>query len=208
MPTLLLTGFGRFPGARFNPTAPLVKRLARARRPALAEVTLVAHVFATGYAAVERELPTLIARHKPDALLMFGLASRAKALRVETRARNTLALMPDAGGKAVRRSKIAPGGPSARALPAPAHRLLAALRGTRIPAARSHDAGRYLCNYLAWRAAEAATRPGGPRLAAFIHVPDVRRGARRRPRKPRLSLDDLVRAATGLMVALAAATRR
>jgi hypothetical protein len=39
-------------------------------------------------------------------------------------------------------------------------------------------------------------------------VPNIRRGSRRRTEKPRLSLDDLARAGTGLMVALAAAARR
>ena len=183
MPTLLLTGFGPFPGAPFNPTGAAGGTAGAARRPALAEVTVVAHVFPTSYAAVDRELPALIARHKPDALLMFGLAPRAKLLRVETRARNTLALLPDAGGQAARRVKIAPGGPSARALPAPAPHLLAALRIARVPAALSRDAGRYLCNYLIWRAAEAAAGPGGPRLAAFIHVPPIRRSPRAPHRK-------------------------
>ncbi len=208
MPTLLLTGFGPFPGAPFNPTASLVARLARTRRPALADVTLVAHVFATSYAAVERELPALIASHRPDALLMFGLAARAKTLRVETRARNALTLLPDVGGKVAARAKIAAGAPAARALPAPARRLLRALRDARVPAALSRDAGRYLCNYLIWRAAEAAGKPGGPRLAAFIHVPPVRRVPRRPGRSPRLSTDDLARAGTALMVALAATARR
>jgi len=208
MTTLLLTGFGPFPGAPFNPTGPLVKQLARTRRPALADVTRVAHVFATSYAAADRELPKLIARHKPDALLMFGLATRTKRLRVETLARNALALLPDAGGQSARRTKIAPGGPSARALPAPALRLLTALHEARVPAELSRDAGRYLCNYLIWRAAEAAVNPHGPRLATFIHVPQIRRGPRRKTNKPRLSLDDLARAGTRLMVALATAARR
>ncbi len=208
MTTLLLTGFGPFPGAPFNPTGPLVKRLARTRRPALADVTRVAHVFATSYAAVDRELPKLIARHQPDAILMFGLATRAKRLRVEISARNALALLPDAGGHAAPRVKIAPGGPSARALPAPAQCLLTALHEARVPAELSRDAGRYLCNYLAWRAAEAAAKPHGPSLATFIHVPQIRRGPRRRAGNPQLSLDDLARAGTRLMVALAAAARR
>src|ERR1700692_4528018 len=98
MTTILVTGFGPFPGAPYNPTAPLVARLARLRRPALADVTIVPHVFSTSYTAVDRELPRLIARHKPDALLMFGLAARTRLLRIETRARNALALLPDAGG--------------------------------------------------------------------------------------------------------------
>jgi pyroglutamyl-peptidase len=208
MRTVVLTGFGPFPGAPFNPTGPLVERLARARRPALAEVTVVTHVFPTSYAAVDRELPALLARHRPDALLMFGLAPRAKMLRVETRARNTLTLLPDAGGHAACGTKIAHRGPSARTLPVPAPHLLAALRMARVPAGLSRDAGRYLCNYLIWRAAEAAAKPGGPRLAAFIHVPPVRRGPRRRGRKSRLSLDDLARAGTRALFMLAAAARR
>src|SRR5215471_20740564 len=98
MTTVLVTGFGPFPGAPFNPTGPLVRGLARLRRPAFADVTIVSHVFQTSYEAVDRELPRLIARHKPDALLMFGLAPRAKTVRIETRARNTLIRRPDVFG--------------------------------------------------------------------------------------------------------------
>jgi len=129
-------------------------------------------------------------------------------LRVETRARNTLSLLPDAGGHATCRTRIAPGGPAARPLPAPAPRLLAVLRAARVPAVLSRDAGRYLCNYLTWRAAEAAARPGGPRVAAFIHVPQVCRAPRRRARKPRLSLNDLPRVGSWILLVLAAAARR
>jgi len=209
--TILVTGFGPFPGAPFNPTGPLVRRLARLRRPVLAEVRIVTHVFPTSYAAVDRELPALIARHRPDALLMFGLATRARRPRIETRARNALALLPDATGTALRRHSVAPGKPAAMPMPAPAHRLLAAIRDARLAAALSRDAGRYLCNYLCWRAAEAVARGNGPHLAAFVHVPPVRRAPRpRRARKPhpRPTGGDLARAASSLLVALAAAARR
>ena len=64
-------------------------------------------------------LPALIARHKPDAILMFGLATRAKRVRIETRARNALALLPDVQGATVHRTKIAPGGPAVLTMPAP-----------------------------------------------------------------------------------------
>ncbi|MGB7694559.1 MAG: pyroglutamyl-peptidase I, partial [Pseudolabrys sp.] len=66
--TILVTGFGPFPGAPFNPTGLLAQRVTRARRPALADVKIVTHIFPTSYAAVDRELPALIAKHKPDAL--------------------------------------------------------------------------------------------------------------------------------------------
>lgn len=206
--TILVTGFGPFPGAPFNPTGPLVKQLARLRRPSLADVKIVGYVFPTSYAAVDRDLPRLIARHKPDALLMFGLAPRAKAIRIETRARNTVALSPDAGG-AARANKIAPGGPSAIALPAPTMQLQFAARAARVPVARSHDAGRYLCNYLCWRAAEASAKPGGRQAAAFIHVPRVRRTPvpRARVKKRLLTPADLARAGGAMLTAIAVSAR-
>jgi pyroglutamyl-peptidase len=205
---ILITGFGPFPGTPFNPTGPLVKRLAQLRRPALAQVTIVPHVFPTSYAAVDRDLPRLIARHRPDALLMFGLASRTQHLRIETRARNALALLPDAGGASLRRGAIVAGQMAALAMPAPVRRLLTAVRSAGVPAALSRDAGRYLCNYLCWRATEAADKTGGPRLAAFVHVPNIPRGARRPGNRRRLTLDDLTRAGNSILTALVAAARR
>ena len=206
MPTILITGFGPFPGAPFNPTEKLVRDLARLRRPALADVKLVGHVFETSYAAVERDLPALIAAHKPDALLMFGLHGRAKTIRIETRARNALALLPDASGKILRHGTIEPDGPSSRAMPIPAQRLLAAARAARSKAVLSRDAGRYLCNYLCWRAREAVN-PDSPRLAAFVHVPPVPRHPRRAG-KSRWTSADLLRAGQNVLMALAAAVNR
>jgi pyroglutamyl-peptidase len=208
MTTILVTGFGPFPGAPFNPTAPLVARLARLRRPGLADVKVVPHVFPASYAAVERELAQLIAAHKPDALLMFGLATRAKKLRVETRARNTASIIPDVGGATLPSHAAEEGAPSALVLPAPAPHLLSALRSVHLPVNLSHDAGGYLCNYLCWMAAEAALRPHGPRLAAFIHVPKVRRHPRPLAEKRHLALDDLARAGERLLAEIAAAARR
>lgn len=203
--TILITGFSPFPGAPFNPTGPLVKRLARLRQPALADVKIIPHIFPTRYAAVDRDLPRLIARHKPDALLMFGLATRVKTLRIETRARNSLTLLADASGSVPLRPAIITGAAPALAIPAPTRRLLAAIRSTGVPAVLSRDAGRYLCNYLCWRAAEAVSAKNGPRLAAFIHVPPIRRSS---SGVKRLTPDDLARAGSRALATLAAAVRR
>ena len=206
--TVLVTGFGPFPGAPFNPTGPLVERLARMRRPALDDVTIIPWVFSTSYAAVDRKLPTLIAWHRPDALLMFGLAPRAKTLRIETRARNTLTHLRDVSGRTLRRNLIVGGGPPAMPLPVRTRHLLAGTRGSRVPVTVSRDAGRYLCNYLCWRASEEAARKNGLRLAAFIHVPPVARTVRRPGKRRRFSLDDLARAGGRFVVAIAAEARR
>ena len=208
MITILITGFGPFPGAPVNPTTSLVRRLARLRRPGLADVRLVGHVFATSYAAVDRELPRLVARHKPDALLMFGVATREKRIRIETRARNSLAMLPDATSATLRRNAILPGGPPARRIPGPVVRLLAGARSARAPAYLSRDAGRYLCNYICWRGAEAVAARHGPRLAAFIHVPPVPRVPRRKGAHRRLNPADLARAGEAILMAFAAAARR
>ena len=91
----------------------------------------------------------------------------------------------------------------ALSLRAPTQRLLMAALATGVPAALSHDAGHYVCNYLCWRAAEAA-RAGALRLTAFIHIPGVRRAQGRRG--PGLTLDDLTRAGEAIVrTALAAA---
>jgi pyroglutamyl-peptidase len=203
--TILITGFGPFPGAPFNPTDPLVRRLARLRRPALAGVHLVAHVFTTSYAAVDRELPALLARHKPCALLMFGLAARTPYVRIETRARNAIsALLPDAGRRLPSMRGIAPGAPLSRPLRAPMRRLLAAARATHVPTRLSRDAGRYLCNYLCWRAVEASAASGGPARVAFVHVPKVAPHHARTGKRRPLTLDDLVGAGAAILTALAA----
>ena len=83
MATILVTGFGRFPGVPINPTVGLVARLGRSRRAALSGVRIKTHVFATRYAAVDDELPALIAREQPDAVVLLGVAARAKNLRIE-----------------------------------------------------------------------------------------------------------------------------
>jgi len=138
---ILLTGFGPFPGAPFNPTIPLVQRLTALRRPALEGVELSSHIFHVTYSTVDRELPELIARLHPHALLMFGLANRTSHLRIETRARNAVSTtFPDADRNIARKGSIVPG---AHPLPFGPHmeRLLSAARATGIDARPSRDAG-------------------------------------------------------------------
>jgi pyroglutamyl-peptidase len=174
---ILITGFGPFPGAPYNPTPALVARLLRLRRPAFSEVELIGHVFPVSYRAVDRDLPMLLAQHRPDALLMFGLAARTRYLRVETRARNAVTtLWPDAEQVKLRTASIAPGA-DAQAFGPHVAKLLRAASATGIDARSSRDAGRYLCNYLCWRAIDATRAANGPLLSAFIHVPLVPRHA-------------------------------
>lgn len=204
--TILITGFGPFPGAPYNPTGPLVSELARRRHPAFANVRRVAHIFPVSYEAVDRELPALLKRERPDALIMFGLAVRARQMRIEMRARNAVTrMLPDVSGRLPLAATILPGGPPTVPLRGPTQRLLSAARATGVPVALSHDAGRYLCNYLCWRAAEAAGT-AAPRLIAFVHVPAVRRASSQAPRDL-LTLDKLIDAGEAILRAAVGAAR-
>ena len=82
---ILITGFGPFPGAPFNPTQPLVARLLRLRRPALSDVEPAGHIFPVTYSAVDRELPELLKKYRPQALLMFGLRSEEHTSELQSR---------------------------------------------------------------------------------------------------------------------------
>jgi pyroglutamyl-peptidase len=209
--TVLLTGFGPFPGAPVNPTGPLVRALARRSGRYPQGTRRIAHVFETSYAAVDRELPVLLKRIRPQVLIMFGLAQRSPYIRIETRARNALGALPDAAGHRPAAELIAPETVGDITLPAPVQRLLSAARSAGLAAALSHDAGSYLCNYLCWRACEAAGCCGSPgqpglRATAFVHVPHVAAQRRRAPATPRArggrppsSPDDLLRAAEAAM---------
>jgi pyroglutamyl-peptidase len=206
---VLLLGFGPFPGAPRNPSAILAERLARRRRPALADAVLTAHVFATTYAAIDRELPKLLGSHT-DIVLMFGLAARRRHLCVETQARNARSILfPDVSGYRPERGVIVSGGPTALRGAAPFARLLAAARTSRMPARLSRDAGRYACNYSYWRALELAGRGNRP-LVQFIHIPRVR--LRSRPKRKQKycapPFHAALTAAENVLIALMAARRK
>jgi pyroglutamyl-peptidase len=170
-------------------------------------VQRVVHIFETSYAAVDRDLPKLIAQHSPDIVLMFGLAARTPHVRVETRARNARStLFPDVTGYRPDAREIATGKPASFGH-APFAWLLAASRNSRVRSRLSRDAGRYLCNYVYWRALEAASRSGTP-LAQFIHIPWVPIVRRRPGRKKRMSHAALARAGEAILLALLTAQRR
>src|ERR1700704_3535010 len=201
---ILITGFGPFPGAPHKPPMPLVARLLRLRRPAFSEVEFSGHIFPVTYKAVDRELPQLLAKHRPHALLMFGLATRTPHVRIETRARNAVTMLwPDADHTSVRRGSIAGSADAKRFGPHTA-KLLRGAVGTCIDARASRDAGSYLCNYLSWRAIEATCPDDGPRLAAFVHVPPLARGGALPRKGPthRVALEELIDAGEAMLLEL------
>ncbi|HXI07690.1 MAG: pyroglutamyl-peptidase I [Bradyrhizobium sp.] len=206
---VLITGFGPFPGAPYNPTQPLVARLVRLRRPALADVELASHIFPVTYRTVDQELPKLLARIRPHALLMFGLAARTRHLRIETRARNAVTMLwPDAAQTRVRKGSIGAGTDAMMFGPHTA-KLLRAAHATGIDARLSRDAGAYLCNYLSWRAIEATRADDHLQLAAFVHIPLLARGATSlRKGVSRIDLEQLVDAGEAMLMEMVKQARQ
>lgn len=176
---LLVTGFGPFPGVPRNPSARLAERIARhpRLRLLLAEAPELL-VLRTAYAAIPAQLEPALARD-PAAVLMIGVAARAKRVRVEVRALNRASrLFPDASGGTARRLALDPEGPPQRKSPA-AERARLAMRRRGLDVARSREAGRYLCNAGYYR----TLAEGKP--AIFLHIPLPPPPARRGPRRPR-----------------------
>ena len=103
--SVLITGFGPFPGAPFNPTEPLARAVASGGGPAFADMQRTSHVFETSYAAVDRELPALITQHKPD-VAAHVRARRAHAASADRNAgaQRASILFPDVTGVSPRRA--------------------------------------------------------------------------------------------------------
>jgi pyroglutamyl-peptidase len=140
---------------------------------------------------------------------MFGLASRTAHVRIETRARNAVTtLWPDAGRTTARKGSIA-GHEDAMMFGPHTDKLLRAALATDIDARLSRNAGSYLCNYLSWRAIEATRREGGPRLAAFIHIPLFPRGApQQRNAASGIAFEEMVDAGEAMLLEMVKLTRQ
>ena len=176
--SVLLTGFGPFPGAPSNPSRAAGRTAGADTPPGLERRADRSHVFATSYAAIDRDFRVADRGARSGHHLMFGLAARTRHIRIETRARNLMSFFPDAGGF-VPAARTIPAGATSRLSPALATRLRLR-RPLARPADRfSRDAGRYVCNYVFWRALEMQRRQRSERLAAFIHVPNLQRTCRR-----------------------------
>ena len=161
---------GRKTGAQPSPRPPGVRR--------------TSHVFRTSYEAVDRELPALLKRTKPDVLVMFGLAARTRHVRIETRARNAYSrVVPDAAGHAPRAGTIAPGAAASLALRIPAQRLVKAARSTGVESravARRRPLPLQLSLLARDRGRRAPGRAEGRGLRARAEGPrDTARAARR-----------------------------
>ena len=166
MQPLLVTGFGPFGEHRVNPSAEVVRALAGRAGQASA-------VLPVSYRRAEAELGALLARTRPRALLMLGLAP-GDAIRLERVARNRdEAAACDVDGEARAGRPISCGAPARYESTLPLEAFAAALERASLPVAWSSDAGGFLCNHVFYRACEWLERDGLAIPRGFVHLPPL-----------------------------------
>ncbi len=173
-PTILITGFGPFPGQPENASSLLADGLAKAAGRRLPGYRLVAETLPTEWKAGPVRLAELLEALQPSLAVHFGVSRRASGFVVETRARNVRSITPDACGVEPEHPCVLPDGPDEMRATLPTSQIAESLRRLAIPVQLSRDAGGYLCNAVLYHSlSEARGHAGhiGPRRG-FIHIPD------------------------------------
>lgn len=170
-PTILLTGFGPFPGVPSNVSGRLVKALARRARVAFPCHHVVCAVFRTEWRNAPVRVSALIAAHRPVLALHFGVASGSQTLRIERQAANACRCAPDAAGLPPVAPLLFADGEAFRAVSIPVDAVYQRLAARNLPVSISDDAGGYLCNAVLYHALAHEVDRQGPGRVGFIHLP-------------------------------------
>lgn len=171
---VLLTGFGPFPGMPVNPTSTLIAAAAQRLKRGCMPLTVATEILPTEWAMLTR-LPAVLAGHRPDVVVMTGVAGGARGARIERIAHpHADAALRDAAGAKLKVGSTAYPHGAVRRSEVDAARLKAALNRANLRVSLSDDPGRYLCNagYLTaldWAARQAPRPP-----VVFVHVPPPR----------------------------------
>ncbi|MFT3788570.1 MAG: hypothetical protein QM770_20760 [Tepidisphaeraceae bacterium] len=169
--TLLITGFGPFPGVSANVSGSLVAALnplAARRHPRLRIVT---EVLPVEWYAGPRALESAYMRQRPDIAIHFGVSRHARGFVIECEARNECRDLPDAAGARPLAPRLAQDGPDRLASTFPANDIVCRLERAGIRASLSRDAGAYLCNAILFRSLQLAADEASGAVVGFVHVP-------------------------------------
>lgn len=170
-PTIVLTGFGPFPGTAQNATAVLVPRLAAAARSRFAEFDILSEVLPTEWRAAPETLTRLLNSHQAVIALHFGVCDSAGGFQIELIGRNVRDNRQDAAGETPPTKCVAEDGPALLASTLPAEYVLTRLAKLKLPCRASINAGTYLCNALLYHSLNVARMSSQPFVAGFVHVP-------------------------------------
>ena len=176
---VLVTGFEPFGGEEINPSWEAVKALP----DELNGATLLKVRLPVSFKRVREILPRLIAREKPDIILLTGQAGGRPNVTVERVAINIMdSTMPDNDGFTPEDEPVFEGAPDAYLATIPIKDVVKALRKAGIPAGVSNTAGTYVCNTAMFTALHTIAVSGMETKAGFIHVPFSHAQALEKPR--------------------------
>ncbi len=176
---VLVTGFEPFGGEEINPSWEAVKALP----DELNGATLLKVRLPVSFKRVREILPRLIAREKPDIILLTGQAGGRPNVTVERVAINIMdSTMPDNDGFTPEDEPVFEGAPDAYFATIPIKDVVKALRKAGIPAGVSNTAGTYVCNTAMFTALHTIAVSGMETKAGFIHVPFSHAQALEKPR--------------------------
>lgn len=177
MSTVLVTGFEPFGSHVVNPTAEALPLLPAS----ISGARIVTAVLPVVYGRCGEVALALIDEHRPDAVLLTGLAAGEQAVtteRIAINVRDTSSPdgegFPDNSGFAPVDGTITDGGPDGVFATLPNRAITDRLNAAGIPTTVSSTAGTYICNETMYAVLTslAAAPPPVP-LAGFMHVPDV-----------------------------------
>ena len=164
---ILVTGFEPFGGQAVNPSAELVTALMAAPPPGIA---LAAEILPCTFAAMPPPLEAALERHRPEAVLGFGLAGGRSVVSIERVGINVIdARIADNEGAQPLDVPVVEGGPAAYFATIPIKAAYARLTAAGLPAEISQTAGTFVCNAMLYSCLHLAA-PSGIR-AGFVHVP-------------------------------------
>lgn len=145
---ILVTGFGEFGNITENPSETLVSLLKQNHSK------VDTYIF-KGYKDIDDNLSSLLAKHKPNIVLMFGLASKTPYIRLERIARRPAKLI----------------GEDHYPCTLPLSKIYKNLSDNGIEVQYSDSAGSYWCNYLFYKVCQSKYQDSST-LYGLIHIPN------------------------------------
>lgn len=184
LPTLVITGFGPFPGVPVNASGLMAKKLGNLAARRFRGHRIVSRELTVDWTEALEKLEALYEREKPRLALHFGVSEKARGLVIETVARNATQPTLDFHGRLPPARTVQKDAPSACEATIPAAEIASRLKRLDIPSSLSDDAGRYLCNALFYASLRRAAEMEPPGIAAFVHLPVSLAGAGRKLTEP------------------------
>ena len=165
--TILVTGFDAFGENEINPSALVVDALAETGQSGL-----LTAVLPTSYREAEKQIQTLIRRHKPGRVLMLGLASNARTIRLEQVALNLNdCSAPDNDGEVRLGQRIADEAPIGHWNSLPLNKMARIAERLGHEVEFSRDAGGFVCNHVFFTAAQTLATEFPDCRCGFVHLP-------------------------------------